>query len=52
MNPKRKFRIVKGAGVDIAEVNRFIKQFEAAQKAMKQMPQMMGKFGKRGKFPF
>ena len=52
MNPKRKFRIAKGAGVDIAEVNRFIKQFEAAQKAMKQMPQMMGKFGKRGKFPF
>ncbi len=52
MNPKRKFRIAKGAGVDIAEVNRFIKQFEQSQKMMKQMPKLMGKFGKRGKFPF
>lgn len=52
MNPKRKFRIAKGAGLDIAEVNRFIKQFEQSQKMMKQMPQMMGRFGKKGKFPF
>ncbi len=53
MSPQRKFRIAKGAGVDIAEVNRFIKQFEQAQKMMKQMPGMMGKrFGKKGKFPF
>lgn len=53
MNPKRKFRIAKGAGVDIAEVNRFIKQFEQSQKMMKQLPGMMGRFGgKRGKFPF
>ena len=28
MNPSRKHRLAKGAGVDIAEVNRFIKQFE------------------------
>lgn len=52
MNPMRKNRIAKGAGVDIAEVNRFIKQFEQSQKMMKQLPGMMGKFGKKGKFPF
>lgn len=52
MNPRRKIRIAKGAGVDIAEVNRFIKQFEQSQKMMKQMPSMMGKFGKKGRFPF
>lgn len=52
MNPKRKNRIAKGAGVDIAEVNRFIKQFEQSQKMMKQLPSMMGKFGKKGRFPF
>ncbi|MBO4679310.1 MAG: signal recognition particle protein [Lachnospiraceae bacterium] len=53
MNPRRKNRIAKGAGLDIAEVNRFIKQFEQSQKMMKQLPNMMGKFGgKKGKFPF
>ncbi|MBR5896231.1 MAG: signal recognition particle protein, partial [Lachnospiraceae bacterium] len=53
MNPQRKFRIAKGAGLDIAEVNRFIKQFEQSQKMMKQLPSMMGgRFGKKGKFPF
>jgi len=55
MNPRRKNRIAKGAGVDIAEVNRFIKQFEQAQKMMKQLPGMMGKrgkFGRMGGFPF
>ena len=53
MNPQRKFRIAKGAGVDIAEVNRFIKQFEQSQKMMKQFPSMMGKFGgRKGRFPF
>ena len=57
MNLSRKGRIAKGAGVDIAVVNRFIKQFEQSQKMMKQMPGLMG--GKRGrgmfggmKFPF
>ncbi len=52
MNPRRKNRIAKGAGLDIAEVNRFIKQFEQSQKMMKQLPSMMGKFGKKGRFPF
>ena len=52
MNPSRKRRIAKGAGVDISEVNRFIKQFEQSRKMMKKMPGMMG--GKKGrmKFPF
>ena len=48
LNPSRKHRIAKGAGVDIAVVNRFIKQFEQSQKAMKQMQGMMGKKGMRG----
>ena len=42
-------------GVDIAEVNRLVKQFEQSKKMMKQMPGMMGgKMGKRGgfKLPF
>ena len=51
LNLKRKQRIAKGAGVDIAEVNRLVKQFDQARKMMKQMPGMMGgKSGRRGKF--
>ncbi len=51
LNPSRKHRIAAGAGVDIAEVNRFIKQFEQTKKMMKQMPGLMGgRGGKRGKF--
>ena len=49
LNPSRKRRIAQGAGVDIAEVNRLVKQFEQARKMMKQMPGMMKK-GKRGMF--
>ena len=51
MNPSRKRRIAAGAGVDISEVNRLIKQFEQMQKMMKQMPGMMGgRRGRRGGF--
>ncbi|MBQ4293161.1 MAG: signal recognition particle protein [Lachnospiraceae bacterium] len=50
LNPGRKNRIAKGAGVDIGEVNRLVKQFEQAKKMMKQMPGMMGKKGRRGGF--
>lgn len=51
LNPSRKKRIAKGAGVDISEVNRMIKQFNQAKKMMKQLPGMMGgKVGKKGKF--
>ena len=53
LNPSRKHRIAKGAGVDISVVNRFIKQFEQSQKMMKQLPGMMGGFGsKKGRFKF
>ena len=53
LNPSRKHRIAKGAGVDISIVNRFIKQFEQSQKMMKQLPGMMGGFGsKKGRFKF
>ena len=57
INPSRKRRIAKGAGVDISEVNRLIKQFEQSRKMMKQMSGMMsGKGRRRGfggfKFPF
>lgn len=51
LNPSRKHRIAKGAGVDIAVVNRFIKQFEQSQKMMKQMPGMLGG-GKKGRGGF
>lgn len=51
LNPSRKQRIAKGAGVDISEVNRLVKQFEQGKKMMKQMSGMMsGKKGKRGLF--
>ena len=60
LNPSRKHRIAKGAGVDIAQVNRFIKQFEQSQKLMKQFgggKKGRGMFGGMGgmgrmKFPF
>jgi signal recognition particle subunit SRP54 len=55
LNPSRKNRIAKGAGVSVAEVNRFVKQFEQTRKMMKQMPGMMkGKRGRLGgfKLPF
>ena len=48
LNPSRKRRIAAGAGVDISEVNRLVKQFEQSKKMMKQMPGLMGK-GKAGK---
>ncbi len=49
LNPSRKRRIAKGAGVDISEVNRLVKQMEQMRKMMKQMPGMM-KGKRRGKF--
>ncbi len=51
LNLSRKNRIAKGAGVDISEVNRLVKQFEQSKKMMKQMPGLMsGKSGMRGGF--
>ena len=48
LNPQRKHRIARGAGVDVAVVNRFVKQFEQSQKLMKQF----GGGGKHGKGRF
>lgn len=53
INPSRKKRIAAGAGVDISEVNRIVKQFDQMKKMMKQLPGMMGGMGgigKKGKF--
>lgn len=47
INPSRKRRIAKGAGVDISEVNKLMKQYEQSKKMMKQMSGMMG--GKKKK---
>lgn len=54
INPPRKRRIAAGAGVDISEVNKLMKQFEQSKKMMKQMSGMMnGKKGRGGfKLPF
>ena len=45
ITPPRKRRIAKGAGVDISEVNKLLKQFEQSRKMMKQM---MGGGKRRG----
>ena len=45
LNPSRKHRIARGAGVDISEVNRMVKQFAEMKKLMK----MVGKGGRKGK---
>ena len=51
INPSRKRRIANGAGVDISEVNKLMKQYEQSKKMMKQMSGMMGGKGKkRGRF--
>ena len=62
MNPSRKRRIAKGAGVDISEVNKLVKQVESQKQMMKQLKGVMGNkhgkmpmmpgFGKKGGFPF
>ncbi len=46
LNPSRKHRIARGAGVDISEVNRMVKQFGEMRKMMKSF----GRGGKKGKF--
>ena len=52
IGPTRRRRIAGGAGVDIADVNRLIKQFGESRKMMKQMSGMMGKKNRFGKFKF
>lgn len=51
INLSRKQRIAKGAGVDIAEVNKLTKQFDQMKKMMKQFSgSMTGKAAKHGRF--
>ena len=53
LNPSRKHRIAKGSGVDVAEVNKLVKQMEQMKKVMKQMSGMMkGKGKKKFSLPF
>lgn len=55
LNPSRKRRIAAGAGVDISDVNRVVKQFEQSKKMMKQFSGMFGGKGKKKskfKLPF
>ena len=52
INPSRKKRIADGAGVQVSEVNRFLKQFEESRKMMKRMSGMMGGKKRGFKFPF
>ena len=49
INPSRKNRIARGAGFNISEVFRLIKQVDQIKKMMKQMPGMM-KGAKKGRF--
>ena len=44
LNGSRKNRIAKGAGVNIVELNRFLKQFEQTSKMMRKMQQMRSQF--------
>ena len=57
MNPSRKQRIAKGAGVDIGEVNRLVKQFDqmmggGKRKGMKGLGGLGGLMGGKMKLPF
>ncbi len=47
LNPSRKYRIAKGSGVDISEVNRMVKQFNDMKKLMKQFNKPGKKSGRR-----
>nr|WP_314463259.1 signal recognition particle protein [uncultured Clostridium sp.] len=47
-NASRKQRVAQGAGVDISEVNRIVKQFDQMKKMMKQLPGMLGGGKRRG----
>ncbi len=52
LNGSRRLRIANGSGVQVADVNKFIKQFEQSQKMMQQLMKMgMGGGGRGGGFP-
>ncbi len=48
LNTSRKKRIAKGCGMDLAELNTFLKQFEQMRMMMKGMTDMKSMFGKFG----
>ena len=52
LNAGRRRRIAKGSGTQVQDVNRLIKQFEAAKQMMKQFGGMAGKKGRGFKLPF
>ena len=52
LTPQRKYRIAKGSGNDIADVNRFIKQFNQMSKMMKQAGGAKKGKRRRGGNPF
>ncbi len=52
LNPSRKKRIAKGAGVDLSEVNKLVKMLDQMKKMMKQFGGKMPTGGKRGRFKF
>ena len=51
INTSRKKRIAKGCGMDLAEINTYIKQFDAMRAMMKGMTDMKSMFGKMGAMP-
>lgn len=48
INTSRKKRIAQGAGMELSEINGYIKQFEQMRLMMKGMHDMKGMFGKMG----
>lgn len=48
LNTSRKKRIAKGCGMDLAEINAFVKQFEQMRMMMKGMSDMKNMFGNFG----
>jgi signal recognition particle subunit SRP54 len=48
LNGSRRKRIAAGSGTTVAEVNRFLKQFQQTKKAMKQMSKLAGRGQLRG----
>src|SRR5574344_1266841 len=48
MNTSRRKRISQGCGMDLAEINTYVKQFEQMRKMMKGMNDMKGMMGKFG----
>ena len=66
INTSRKKRIAKGCGMELAQINQFISQFEQMRKMMKgftkisdkmksgkmKMPKLPKGFGGHGKLPF